>query len=415
MTKSTPGQAAISGSLTSCQGWRPGVHTSRPTACAGPGVGREPRIGGRHHRVARKPADGDVVGMEVRRRAGRTRRQRPGGSDRISDTSCSRMRVRRRRGQFAVVIAEQVEFRDAEDRRGAPQLSLSHSRAAPRRLHSGGSPALPDSPRVAVASTTRVPSLEYLQATPPVRKVSSSGWAKISSSVRPMRPLYNQAEPAVGAASRIGPAARRTGGLLEVHDVRPGRDSLSPPGRGSPEAPPGLIAQYLQGLKQQGFLLCSGPLEPRFGGAAVLRLPDDQMPDILDTIRDDDPVREEPRRAVGSDGLERRHGQGRSRPPLTAMFLTTTLTTPIGPMLAVMSPEGLCGLEFDRPRAGDAALGAARAVPARLETAAWRSRRVRRDHRVAGRLLRRQVGRVRGPGRARPRSARRSSATSGTS
>ena len=31
------------------------------------------------------------------------------------------------------------------------------------------------------------------------------------------------------------------------------------------------------------------------------------------------------------------------------MFETTTLTTPIGPMLAVVSPEGLCGLEFDRP------------------------------------------------------------------
>lgn len=46
---------------------------------------------------------------------------------------------------------------------------------------------------------------------------------------------------------------------------------------------------YLQGLKQQGLLVFSGPLEPRFGGAAVLRLPDDQMPDILDTIRDNDP------------------------------------------------------------------------------------------------------------------------------
>lgn len=31
------------------------------------------------------------------------------------------------------------------------------------------------------------------------------------------------------------------------------------------------------------------------------------------------------------------------------MFLTTTLTTPIGPMLTVVSPDGLCGLEFDRP------------------------------------------------------------------
>jgi uncharacterized protein YciI len=46
---------------------------------------------------------------------------------------------------------------------------------------------------------------------------------------------------------------------------------------------------YLQGLKEQGLLICSGPLEPRFGGAVLLRVPDDQMPDILDTIRDNDP------------------------------------------------------------------------------------------------------------------------------
>ncbi len=31
------------------------------------------------------------------------------------------------------------------------------------------------------------------------------------------------------------------------------------------------------------------------------------------------------------------------------MFQHTMLPTPIGPMLAVMSPDGLCGLEFDRP------------------------------------------------------------------
>jgi O-6-methylguanine DNA methyltransferase len=31
------------------------------------------------------------------------------------------------------------------------------------------------------------------------------------------------------------------------------------------------------------------------------------------------------------------------------MFLKTMLTTPLGPMLAVASPDGLCGLEFDRP------------------------------------------------------------------
>jgi uncharacterized protein YciI len=47
--------------------------------------------------------------------------------------------------------------------------------------------------------------------------------------------------------------------------------------------------EYLQGLKKQGVLVCSGPLEPRFGGALLLRVPDDQMPGILDTIRDNDP------------------------------------------------------------------------------------------------------------------------------
>jgi methylated-DNA-[protein]-cysteine S-methyltransferase len=31
------------------------------------------------------------------------------------------------------------------------------------------------------------------------------------------------------------------------------------------------------------------------------------------------------------------------------MFQQTALTTPIGPMLAVMSADGLCGLEFDVP------------------------------------------------------------------
>jgi uncharacterized protein YciI len=47
--------------------------------------------------------------------------------------------------------------------------------------------------------------------------------------------------------------------------------------------------EYLQRLKQQGLLICSGPLEPRFGGALLLRVPDDQLPGILDTIRDGDP------------------------------------------------------------------------------------------------------------------------------
>lgn len=47
---------------------------------------------------------------------------------------------------------------------------------------------------------------------------------------------------------------------------------------------------YLQGLKAEGLLVCSGPLEPRFGGAALLRVTDgeDLLP-RLDAIRDGDP------------------------------------------------------------------------------------------------------------------------------
>ena len=47
--------------------------------------------------------------------------------------------------------------------------------------------------------------------------------------------------------------------------------------------------EYLQGLKKQGLLVCSGPLDPRFGGAVLLRVPDAEAPGILDRIRDNDP------------------------------------------------------------------------------------------------------------------------------
>jgi uncharacterized protein YciI len=46
---------------------------------------------------------------------------------------------------------------------------------------------------------------------------------------------------------------------------------------------------YLAGLKAQGTLIASGPLDPRFGGAALLRVPDDQVPQRLDAVRDNDP------------------------------------------------------------------------------------------------------------------------------
>ena len=46
---------------------------------------------------------------------------------------------------------------------------------------------------------------------------------------------------------------------------------------------------YLQELKAQGLLVASGPLEPRYGGALLLRVPDDAVEATLDRIRDGDP------------------------------------------------------------------------------------------------------------------------------
>ena len=47
---------------------------------------------------------------------------------------------------------------------------------------------------------------------------------------------------------------------------------------------------YLRQLKERGWLIASGPLDPRHGGALLLRLPGDQDASAaLDRIRDDDP------------------------------------------------------------------------------------------------------------------------------
>ncbi len=46
---------------------------------------------------------------------------------------------------------------------------------------------------------------------------------------------------------------------------------------------------YLRGLKEKGWLLASGPLDPRNGGMLLLRVPDDQAAMHLDRVRDDDP------------------------------------------------------------------------------------------------------------------------------
>ena len=46
---------------------------------------------------------------------------------------------------------------------------------------------------------------------------------------------------------------------------------------------------YLRTLKEGGVLLASGPCEPRFSGALILRVPDDYTAHDLDALRDADP------------------------------------------------------------------------------------------------------------------------------
>ncbi len=46
---------------------------------------------------------------------------------------------------------------------------------------------------------------------------------------------------------------------------------------------------YLRQLKQQGVLIASGPFDPRFGGALLLRVKDSDVIGVLDRIRDEDP------------------------------------------------------------------------------------------------------------------------------
>ncbi len=45
---------------------------------------------------------------------------------------------------------------------------------------------------------------------------------------------------------------------------------------------------YLRGLKEQGTLIASGPMNPRFGGVVLLRVPDEDA-NALDSVRDGDP------------------------------------------------------------------------------------------------------------------------------
>ena len=46
---------------------------------------------------------------------------------------------------------------------------------------------------------------------------------------------------------------------------------------------------WLRELQGQGILLASGPMDPRSGGALLLRVPDDAVHATLDRVRDGDP------------------------------------------------------------------------------------------------------------------------------
>ena len=46
---------------------------------------------------------------------------------------------------------------------------------------------------------------------------------------------------------------------------------------------------YLRQLMTDGILLAAGPMEPRFGGMFLLRVPDADPQSALDAVRDNDP------------------------------------------------------------------------------------------------------------------------------
>ena len=46
---------------------------------------------------------------------------------------------------------------------------------------------------------------------------------------------------------------------------------------------------YLRGLKEEGILVASGPMDPRNGGVLLLNVPDDDVAATLDRVRDEDP------------------------------------------------------------------------------------------------------------------------------
>jgi len=86
------------------------------------------------------------------------------------------------------LAADLAGVADADDDTSATQevpeetIESPPERTSPRRARSvtGGSPSIPISPRVAVASVISAPSSAYFATVPPGPKVSSSGWARRS-------------------------------------------------------------------------------------------------------------------------------------------------------------------------------------------------------------------------------------------
>ncbi len=46
---------------------------------------------------------------------------------------------------------------------------------------------------------------------------------------------------------------------------------------------------YMRTLHEGGILIASGPFDPRYGGALILRVPDDDAIGALNAVRDNDP------------------------------------------------------------------------------------------------------------------------------
>ena len=50
---------------------------------------------------------------------------------------------------------------------------------------------------------------------------------------------------------------------------------------------------YLRQLKAEGTLVAAGPMDPRYGGIFLLKVPDDNPQRALDAIRDADPFHQQ--------------------------------------------------------------------------------------------------------------------------